>query len=363
MNGRDRFLIALINGKPDRLPCQVHSFMTYFLLKNWLFNNLHAYKYFDMDPVLYVGPKYIYSDEASKNWKVVNKFKSIRKGVYSYDKIIHTPKGNLTTSYSINVYTRWDTEPLIKTEEDFELFREFYPVPISADWKRVIKARDKIGDSGIVRSVSLGYGQSGAFQSLANMMDSVNLIYKAYDEPDWVHYALNEINKKYIEAVNNSGRIESDLIETGGGAGSSTIISPDMHKEFCLPYDRELHKAIKDNGGMVTYHLCGGLMPLLTLVASNGADVLETMTPPDMGGDCNLKRASEIIGDKMAFIGGLDQNKYFEKGNPDIIRQAVRDLFESKPNGGYICSPSDHFFFGNKENIKAFSKACKECVY
>jgi len=363
MNGRDRFLIALNNGKPDRLPCQVHNFMPYYLVKNLLFNNLYAYKYFDMDPVLYLRPKYIYQEASNKYWKERTKFKNIKNGTINFERIIYTPKGNLYTKYSINKYTVWTTEPMVKTEADFELFREFYPVAQGADWRRVVRAKDKVGDSGIVRSVSWGFGQSGAFQSLACLMDSTQLIYKVCDEPDWVHYALTEINNKNIETIYNSGKIQSDLIETGGGAGSSTLISPDIHREFCLPYDKALHKALKDNGGTVAYHLCGGLMPLLEMVAENGADVLETMTPPDMGGDCDLKLASERVGDKLAFIGGLDQNKCFERGTPEIVEKEVRRLFEAKPKGGYICSPSDHFFFGNPENIKAFAKVCKECRY
>ena len=363
MTGRERFLITLANGKADRLPCQVHSFMKYFLIKNRLFTNLNAHKYFDMDPVLYVSPKYIYADDAFNNWKQVKKFKSLKNGTFSYTNKIITPKGTLKKECSFNVYTSWDTEPLIKTEADFELFKEFFPVPIKADWTRVIKAKDKIGDNGIVRSVSFHYGQSGAFQSLATMMDTETLIYKAYDEPEWVHYALEIINNKNIEAVINAGKIECDLVETGGGAGSSTVISPSMHEEFCLPYDKLLHKAIKDNGAMVSYHLCGGLMPLLEMVEKNGADALETMTPPSMGGDCDIAEANRRVGKKLAFIGGLDQNMCFEKGTPERVEKTVRELFEKNPDGGYICSPSDHFFFGSKENIKAFSRACKECIY
>ena len=137
--------------------------------------------------------------------------------------------------------------------------------------------------------VSRGFGQSGAFQSLAYMTDTVNLIYKAYDSPEWVHYALNEINKKNIKTVINSGRIQADLVETGGGAGSSSVIGRDMHREFCLPYDIELHKAIKEQGALISYHLCGAVMLLLEIVSLNGADALETMTPEGMGGDCDLR--------------------------------------------------------------------------
>ena len=82
-----------------------------------------------------------------------------------------------------------------------------------------------------------------------------------------------------------------------------------------------------------------------------------------MGADCNLREASRRVGDKLFFIGGFDQNAGFEQGNPALVRRMVRDLFDSCPQGGYICSPSDHFFFGDPENIRAFARACEECVY
>ena len=61
MTGRERFLIALSNEKPDRMPCQVHSWMTYYL--NTYLNGVDqfaAYDYFGMDPVIYVTPDMLF---------------------------------------------------------------------------------------------------------------------------------------------------------------------------------------------------------------------------------------------------------------------------------------------------------------
>lgn len=62
MTGRERFLTAISNGKPDRLPCQVHSWMQYYL-DTYLhgMDQYQAYEYFDMDPVIYVSPRFIYA--------------------------------------------------------------------------------------------------------------------------------------------------------------------------------------------------------------------------------------------------------------------------------------------------------------
>lgn len=103
---------------------------------------------------------------------------------------------------------------------------------------------------------------------------------------------------------------------------------------------------------------------MLELVAENGADGLETMTPPSMGGDCDLREASRRVGAKLFFIGGFDQNAGFEQGTPEIARRLVIECFEAtKDHAGYICAPSDHFFHGDPANLQAFADAAKECRY
>ena len=69
------------------------------------------------------------------------------------------------------------------------------------------------------------------------------------------------------------------------------------------------------------------------------------------------------MGEKLFFIGGFDQNKGFERGTPENVREQVHRLFEAKPAGGYICSPSDHFFFGDPELLRVFVETARECVY
>ncbi|MBR2968861.1 MAG: hypothetical protein IKC36_03370 [Clostridia bacterium] len=365
MNGRERFLIALNNGKPDRLPCQVHSWMKYYL--NTYLNGMdeyQAYEYFDMDPVIYAVPNLIYSERDLKNW--AEEYKSFgvdADGQERFEFVYHTPEGDLTVKGARNKFTSWETEHMIKTESDFELFKKYYPVPIKADWSPIIEAKRRIGDKGIVRTWCQNYGQPGVWQSLTCLIGTENAIFKAIDEPDWTHYALKVISEKSLKTIENMGKIEADLVENGGGSASSTVISPAIHEEFCLPYDKLQHDAIHRQGALVVYHLCGGLMPLLEIAQKNGMDALETMTPASMGGDCRMEEAAQRIGDSVAFIGGFDQNEGLERGNKQFIESEVQRLFKAKSNGGYICCPSDHFFFGEPENVKLFVNACKQCKY
>ena len=76
-----------------------------------------------------------------------------------------------------------------------------------------------------------------------------------------------------------------DLIETGGGSASSTVISPKLHREFCLPYDRQMHDALHSLGFKITYHTCGGTRGIEELIIANGCDASETLAPPSVGGN------------------------------------------------------------------------------
>ena len=365
MTGRERFLAAISNEKPDRMPCQVHSWMPNYL-KTYLrgMDQYEAYDYLGMDPVIYVGPDFVYDERDKANWQIDYKELGMDAfGNQHWQKVITTPIGILTEKGSYNQFTPWTTEYIIKDEKDFEIWNKYVPLPVKVDWTPVIRAKEKIGDKGIVRGGYFDFGQGSPWQSFLTMYNTEKAIMDCFDKPAWIHYVLKSLLEKKLKVVESGGKIELDLVETGGGAGSSTVISPKLHREFCLPYDKIQHKALHNAGAKIVYHLCGGLMPLLEIVAENGANGLETMTPSEMGGDCNLAKATKRVGDKLFFIGGFDQNKGFEKGNPEIIKLMVRELHSACPDGGYICSPSDHFFFGNPENIRAFTEAARECVY
>jgi uroporphyrinogen decarboxylase len=366
MTPRERLLTAIHNGKPDRLPVQVHGWMGYYLNRyldgadQW-----QAYERFGMDMVIYTGPHAQPTDRERAKWVAEQGPKTTGSdGVTSWRTVIHTPEGDLTSAHSSNEITTWETEHLVKSERDFALFEKYCPAPRNS-WEGSRTAKERLGDRGIVRCGASGYGQGSPWQDLCVLMGTVPAIMAALDEPERVHHMVEVILRKRLETLEKSEPNPCDIIECGGGAGSDTVISPALHAEFCLPYDRRQHAAIieKDPHIRVVYHLCGGLMHMLDHVVENGAHGLETMTPPSMGGNADIAEANRLVGDRLFFIGGYDQQSGFEKGTPEDARRQVFDLFRQRPNGGYICCPSDHFFHGDPANIQAFADAAKECVY
>ena len=366
MTSRDRMLTALSNGRPDRLPCQVHGWMTFYL-NHYLggMDEWRAFERFGMDYAIYVSPVYVYAPRDLEKWQTRRTDLGVdADGNHRWRELITTPKGQLTHAGASNEITAWTTEYIIKSERDFDLWAEYCPVPVKADLTPVRAAKDRLGDRGIIRSHPFSPGQGSPWQSFCTLVDTERAIFFGMDQPQFLHHALESILQRTLKVMPLWEGTPADMIEIGGGAGSSTVISPTFFREFCLPYDARQIPLLHQLGLKVVYHLCGGIMAMLDLVAQTGSDGVETMTPPAMGGDCDLRVASRRVGHRLFFIGGFDQNAGFERSTPERARRLVRECFEAtRDHAGYICCPSDHFFHGDPACLQAFADEARSCVY
>ena len=94
------------------------------------------------------------------------------------------------------------------------------------------------------------------------------------------------------------------------------------------------------------------------------SDASETLAPPSVGGNQEPWEFADVIGGRLAMIGGVDQFNVVTDGSDGLIRQTVRKLFDTVgARGGYICSLSDHFFETPPEKLQVFADAARECVY
>lgn len=275
---------------------------------------------------------------------------------------VETPEGTLTYQTEGNRKTTWITEYIIKKDEDIQLLKKYMPVP-SLSLEPLSKAYDAVGDKGILRGFVWG-DQAGCWQHAACLMDITELIYATFDKPNWVHELLEILMEKKLRFIESMKGARFDLIETGGGSSSSTLISPALHKEFCLPYDKRMHDALHQLGFKISYHTCGGTLGIEEMIIQNGTDVSETLAPPSVGGNQEPWEFKEKVGNRISLIGGLDQFSVLTAGSKETIENKVFELFEKVGyDGGYICSASDHFFETPVENLVAFAQAAKNCRY
>ncbi len=366
VTSRERMLTALENGQPDRLPCQVHGWMDYYL-RHYLgeMDQWQAFERFEMDHAIYVSPSCAYDEKDLANWSVDRHDLGTDECGHRHERVqITTPGGTLSKTVVHTDVTSFDTEHLLKDLRDFEIWNTHVPVPTSVDFTPIRAAKNRLADRGIIRSHPFSPGQGSPWQSFCTLAGTEHAIMLGMDEPKVLHHILESIVQKTLHVTEMWEGTPADMVEVGGGAGSSTVISPNFYREFGLPYDQRQNALFHDVGLKVVNHFCGGLMPMLDLVVASGADGLETMTPPSMGGDCDLREASRRVGERLFFIGGFDQNAGFENGGPAEARQLVLDCFEAtRDHAGYILCPSDHFLHGDPASLQAFSDTARTCEY
>ncbi len=371
MNSKERMLAALHRKKPDRLPATFHQWQP-FHLDTYVggASALEAFVRFGLDAAIQ------YFQDMGQFWAAAGDFSKFSTPQWRDDvtvvsanpdnRVAHhtitTPEGTLTYKTGGDRKTTWITEYLIKHDEDIELIRKYMPVP-TCDLAPIARAYDEVGDRGILRGFVWG-DQAGCWQHAACLIDIHELIFATFDKPDWVHAFMQILLEKKLGFVQSMRGAKFDLVETGGGAASSTLISPDIHREFCLPYDRKIHDALHAFGFLVTYHTCGGTKGIEELIVANGTDASETLAPKSIGGNQEPWELKAKIGNRVALIGGLDQFNVLTRMDAAGIRAAVRTLFEKVgADGGYILSVADHFFDTPLENIRVYAEAARECVY
>lgn len=384
MTSKQRFVAAFDGKVPDRMPVTTHHVMPYFLDKymdgisydeffehfgmdaiRWADNkkpDTSKGDYFDPDQEigLYGSPRVL-----NDNWRIETE--DIPDPQYKTTRFnIVTPKGILTTILQGNDQTHWISEPILKNKSEIDLIAQFATTPL-CDVDAINKIVDDFGDRGIVRGTIITFdihGQPGCWQDACCLYGVEKMMMATFDDPKWVHEFLTILQARKLRFIESLKGAKYDILEHGGGDASTTVISPKLFDDFVAPYDSEIIRRARQLGQRVAYHTCGGMMPILESLAGMEPNVLETFTPPEMGGDVDLAEAKKRIGDRVCMIGGFDQFHHFIDCTEDKTRSEVRKCFEQAgANGGFILCPSDHFFDADVSLIEAFADEARKCTY
>jgi len=384
LTSKQRMLTAINGGIPDRLPVTTHHLMTSYLSE--YVGGIGDQEFFEqvgMDAIRWILPfrsvpsvSHVNSGRLAPDWQLPD-FASNDEWRVNIENIpgqayitkrytISTPGGNLTLVLQGNEHTIWIKEHPIKDKSDIEMLGKYLP-PLFCDVDAVNQATDAFGERGLIRGHIPAFdffGQPGCWQDAACLVGIERLILETFDDPAWVHELLGILQRRKLGFIRSLQGARYDILELGGGDASTTVISPKLFRDFVAPYDSELVSLAHDMGQRIVYHTCGGMMPILEDIADLGVDAMETFTPPSMGADVDLAEAKKRIGQRVCMIGGFDQFHFLVGCSPEETRVEVRCCFEAAGvGGGYILSPSDHFFEAESELLHAFVDEAQHCTY
>jgi uroporphyrinogen decarboxylase len=272
---------------------------------------------------------------------------------------VSTPRGRLECREELKWVYEWDAESSlvdypIKTPEDFELFQAFQPPPGPADVGDIRRAREAVGDDGIVAPWI-----QGAFNLVALFYRKVDdLLMDALLQPELYRRMMEHFLERYMSFVRQVIDAGADVVSYAGNVANAKMVSRAFFQEHIWPYEKRFIDWIQGQGVPVLYHNCGYAKGLLPLYPRLGLRAYESLTPPPYG-DTVLEDAVRTFGTGTTLLGGIDQLDLLRKGSATEIEAAVRRVLDTvRGRCSFILGTTDYFNENTpREKILALAEA------
>ena len=194
-----------------------------------------------------------------------------------------------------------------------------------------------------------------------NLRGDIALFTDMIRNPDLVHRLAKIILDYQLRYVKNCHELGADFFFINGDYAVTTgpMVSPKMAGEFLMPYLKAIVDRVHGLGALCIKHSDGLLWSLFDQIVATGVDGIHPIDPEagmDMG------EAKARYGHEVCLMGNIDCGPLLTNGNPEEVRQAVKECIrKGGKGGGLICMSSNSIHSGVKpENYIAMVKAIRE---
>jgi len=256
--------------------------------------------------------------------------------------IIHTPKGELTSKYRRTEITGATIEFSLKEPDDIEKMLAIPYEPPDVDISEYKRWCDLIGNEGLVMvCISNGVGVP------ASWFSPEGFCLAWADAPGLVEKLTAVMTERLADYAGRLCRAGVTAFRIIGGEFASVQLGPQGFKTLCVPYDRELVGAIHKHGAVAHYHNHGPVMRFLEDFAEIGMDSLDPLEAPPWG-DADLREARRRLGNRVCFLGNLDDMEVVDKLPTAEVLAIARERLEAAGDRGFILGGTASATFGEQ---------------
>ena len=347
---RERLLRVFHQQEVDRVPVSpfvhVNYVKEFFESHNvdWVARTPEVYRHFGFD-LIHRNCSIAYNPFSleSRDWKL-----EITREADGRDETtttaIHTPRGELRCREALRWVYEFDAEvsPVefpVKSESDFELFRLFQPDLEEVDVSDIERAKEAVGNQGIVAPWI-----QGAFNLVAIYYRKLDdLLVDALLKPQFYRSMMEFFvgrYKKFIQKLIDAG---VDVLSYGANVANGKLLGAEFYREHIWPYEKDLISFIQEQGVAVLFHNCGYARNLIPLYSTLGLKAYESLTPPPYG-DTQLGAAVETFGLNTTLVGGIDQLDLLRKGSVQEIDSTIKSVLDTvRGRSHFILGTTDYF--------------------
>jgi uroporphyrinogen decarboxylase len=337
---RERFLTAINNGKPDRVP------LFDFLFQEPLYESLIGHK-----PGSYNGPDALelaIKLNMDAIWVPLAGFQGYSPE-WIDDKTYKDEWGTVFTRSDVSWPIDSPISYPIQTADDFKK----YVCPDPTLPGRDMELRQTI-EMNRDSQLAITCGVQGPLTTAWLLMGFENISFALYDDPDLLEsvFAMsNDFFKKAAKIAVECG-VDGIWVSEDLGDSKSVFFRKDMYIEHFYPYLKDLVDYVDSLGVPALLHSCGNIYDYMDLLADTK---IKSIHPLQRTAGMDLKRVKKEYGKRFCIVGNIDSSGTLPYGSAEDVRSEVRQaIADGAEGGGYILA-SDHSLHDgiSVENIKA----------
>ena len=206
-------------------------------------------------------------------------------------------------------------------------------------YEPTFKALEETGDDGVVLNMALCI----PFIQFAKMdVGYINGFFMWMDYREEVDSLLNLYFEKFLQAFTVMADGPADIIATGDNM-DGVMISPEIFKEYAIPFYQEVKKVTSARGKIFQGHWCGRTQNLLPITPGSGLDVVEAIVSKPMA-DIELTEAIDMLKGEVVLQGGIPAVLVCHEGGSfdDFTRYIEEVILPLKGRKGFILGMSDN---------------------
>lgn len=251
------------------------------------------------------------------------------------------PVGTLTAlgRRSSQGNTRFLIEHPVKRREDYKILTYMVErMNITPDYAPVAAQIAEVGDDGLCVPLISPFGKT-PFQALVeHWVGTEQLIFDLMDYPEEVEALLAVMSAKAEEAVRIAVASPAEAFITWEDS-STTNVSPALFGRYIATEMKRWADIVHAEGKLLLHHACGHVKHLLPLMAGEGVDAVESLSPPPTG-NVEIWEAQEVLGRDIALIGGIEPVMFLTLDLPKL-RVYVQNLLDRMAPQRYVLANSD----------------------
>ena len=265
------------------------------------------------------------------------------------------------TNYSGGTYDELFESPLAGRDEISDIQNHPWPEKETLGFSHFTPEAEAHSDRAII-----GVFTWGAYFISTFVRGMEDLFIDFAMRKDYAHTLIDTISERSLgfldEMLENHGKgIDIVYMADDYCSQLSPLFSPEMFREFVMPYLSETADKIHSHNKKFLLHVCGAVRPLIPLLIEAGVDMLEPIQTRAAGMDpAELKRE---FGKDICFYGGVDLQEVLCKGTPETVSNEVKRLIDILgKDGGYILGPGHTYIQIDApfENIMAMYRTAFE---